>query len=71
MLGQRDGALEVGIEDDGLGVPEDLIQRARERGGLRAMRDRAERCGGSLLVEPRVPRGTRVAVLLPLRSAPT
>ena len=71
VLGQRDGRLEVGIEDDGLGVPDDLIQRARERGGLRAMRDRAERCGGSLVVEPRTPRGTRVAVQLPLRSAPT
>jgi signal transduction histidine kinase len=71
VLGQRDGRLEVGIEDDGLGVPDEVIQRARERGGLRAMRDRAERCSGSLVVEPRTPRGTRVAVLLPLRSAPT
>jgi len=71
VLGQRDGRLEVGIEDDGLGVPDDVLQRARERGGLRAMRDRAERCGGSLMVEPRTPRGTRVAVLIPLRSAPT
>jgi signal transduction histidine kinase len=71
VLAQRDGRLEVGIEDDGLGVSDDVVQRARERGGLRAMRDRAERCSGTLVVEPRKPRGTRVAVLLPLRSAPT
>jgi signal transduction histidine kinase len=71
LLGLRDGRLEIGIEDDGVGVPDDVIQRARERGGLRAMRDRAERCGGSLLVEPRSPRGTKVAVLLPLRSTST
>jgi signal transduction histidine kinase len=70
VLGQRDGRLEVDIEDDGLGIPDDVIQRARERGGLRAMRDRAVCFGGSLVVEPRTPRGTRVAVLLPLRSAP-
>jgi signal transduction histidine kinase len=71
VLKQRDGRLEVDIEDDGVGVPDDAIQGARERGGLRAMRDRAERCGGSLLVGLRIPRGTRVAVLLPLRSVPT
>jgi signal transduction histidine kinase len=71
VLRKHEGRLEVGIEDDGVGIPGDVIQRARERGGLRAMRDRAERCGGSLVVEPRIPRGTRVAVLLPMRSIPT
>ena len=71
VLAQGDGSLEVVIEDDGLGVPDDVIQGARERGGLRAMRDRAERCNGGLVVQPRSPRGTRVTVHLPLRSAPT
>ena len=70
-LAEVEASLAISVEDDGLGVPEDVIQRARERGGLRAMRDRAERCGGSLVVEPRTPSGTRVAVLLPIRSAQT
>jgi signal transduction histidine kinase len=70
QLERDDGQLRVRIEDDGEGVAHDVIQRARERGGLRAMRDRAERCGGSLIVEPCSPRGTRVDVLLPMRNPP-
>ena len=69
-LGRADGQLEVRIEDDGLGARDDVIQRARERGGLRAMRDRAERCSGSLVIESRVPHGMRVTVLLPIGSEP-
>ena len=65
-----DGRLRVRIEDDGEGVGHDVIQRARERGGLRAMRDRAEHCGGSLVVGLCSPRGTRVDVLLPMRNPP-
>lgn len=62
------GRLRVRVEDDGDGMECDAIQRARERGGLRAMRERAEDCGGSLVVEPCPTRGTRVDALLPLRS---
>ena len=65
-LERSEGQLLVRIEDDGEGVAHDVIQCARERGGLRAMRDRAERCGGSLVVETCVPRGTRVDLLLPM-----
>lgn len=65
-LDEDDGRLRVCIEDDGEGIADDVIQRARERGGLRAMRERAERCGGSVVVEPCVPRGTRIQVLLPM-----
>ncbi|HEX6704115.1 MAG TPA: sensor histidine kinase [Albitalea sp.] len=65
-----DGRLRVRVEDDGEGVAHDVIQRARECGGLRAMRERAERCGGSFVIEPCSPRGTRVDVLLPLRNPP-
>jgi signal transduction histidine kinase len=66
---ERDGGwLRVRVEDDGDSVAKDVIQGARERGGLRAMRERAEGCGGSFLVEPRPPRGTRVDVLLPLKE---
>jgi signal transduction histidine kinase len=69
-LDRDDGQLRVRIDDDGEGVARDLIQHARERGGLRGMRERAERCGGSLVVEPCSPRGTRVDVLLPMRHPP-
>lgn len=65
----RDGGwLRMRVEDDGDAVASDLIQSARERGGLRAMRERAQACGGSFLVEARSPRGTCVDVLLPMRS---
>ncbi|MDM0112322.1 GAF domain-containing sensor histidine kinase [Variovorax sp. J22R133] len=68
---ERDGGwLRVRVEDDGDNVVHDVIQGARERGGLRAMRERAEGCGGSFLVEPRLPHGTRVDVLLPLKETP-
>jgi len=46
-----------------------VIQHARERGGLRAMRERAERCGGGLVIEPRMPSGTRVEARLLLKEA--
>ncbi|MGJ7506269.1 GAF domain-containing sensor histidine kinase [Variovorax sp. GT1P44] len=66
---ERDGGwLRVRVEDDGDGVARDLIQGARERGGLRAMRERAEGCGGNFAVEACSPRGTRIDVLLPLRD---
>jgi len=65
----RDGDyLQVRVEDDGRGDASDAIQCARERGGLRAMRERAEACGGSFLIEQRSPRGTCVDVLLPLKE---
>lgn len=66
---ERDGAwLRVCVEDDGDSVSDDVIQLARERGGLRAMRERAENCGGAFFVEPCLPRGTRIAILLPLKD---
>ncbi|MDB5856828.1 MAG: putative signal transduction histidine kinase [Ramlibacter sp.] len=70
QLDEDNGRLRMRIEDDGEGVADDVFQGARERGGLRAMRERAERCGGSLVVGPRAPRGTRVDVLLPMRAPP-
>jgi len=66
-LDSADGKLLLSIEDDGLGLPGDVIQNARERGGLRAMQERAEHCGGTFAVEARVPRGTRVRALFPMR----
>jgi len=66
-LDSADGKLLLSIEDDGLGLPGDVIQNARERGGLRAMQERAEHCGGTFAFEARVPRGTRVRALFPMR----
>jgi signal transduction histidine kinase len=59
----RDGRLEVAIEDGSVGVPDDAIQR-RERGGLRAMRDRASAAAAACWSNPVVCAG-RSRVLLP------
>ena len=68
-LARAGGQLRVRIEDDGDGLADNVIQRARERGGLRAMRERAEGCGGSFAMERGSPRGTRIDVLLPIERA--
>lgn len=56
-----DGALCLEICDDGRGVPE----RPHAGVGLGSMRERAEELGGTFLVEPVIPHGTRVLVHLP------
>jgi two-component system, NarL family, sensor kinase len=54
--------LRVEVQDDGVGIAEPL-----EAGlGLTSIRERADELGGSLLVEPLLPRGTRVLAILPL-----
>jgi signal transduction histidine kinase len=53
--------LEIVVEDDGLGVPEEAI--ARSRGGLSHFRARAQACGGDALVERLTP-GTRIRATL-------
>jgi len=52
----------LSIEDDGVGVPEPVI----EGFGLRSLRARAENAGGTLRVTRRAPRGTRLELELPL-----
>lgn len=62
-----DGYLTVTVADDGVG----LSNRGDEAGfGLRNMRDRARLLGGTLFVEPRVPRGTVVTARVPWEDAP-
>src|SRR5215208_691758 len=57
-----DGELELEITDDGVGLPED-----RGTGiGLSSMRERAVELGGTCVVEPSLPEGTRVLARLPL-----
>src|SRR5215210_3420689 len=57
-----DRELELEIVDDGVGLPED-----RGAGiGLSSMRERAVELGGTCVVEPSLPEGTRVLARLPL-----
>lgn len=71
------------VEDDGVGIPEDMrnamFQRfegqsveGRQRGaglGLAIVKTFANLHGGSVLIEGRQPRGTRVTVILPANAA--
>jgi signal transduction histidine kinase len=64
-LGLDHGRLRLEISDDGIGVPE-----VGPRGttlGILGMRERAWRLGGECTVKRRVPHGTIVTVVVPLR----
>lgn len=56
-------ALDLSVVDDGVGPPEGFDGGGY---GLRNLRDRAERHGGSFLVHPAVPTGTRAEWRVPL-----
>ncbi|MBC5784753.1 HAMP domain-containing protein [Ramlibacter sp. USB13] len=60
------GRLAVGVEDDGLGVPDDW--RARGHFGLRWLTERAEALGGSLAIARRPGGGTELRADLPLAA---
>jgi PAS domain S-box-containing protein len=63
-VGRRDGALWLEISDDGVGGADP------SRGsGLLGLKDRVEAGGGTLAVESRPGRGTRLTVELPLRAS--
>jgi signal transduction histidine kinase len=57
-----DGNLCLTIADDGLGLPETMTPGV----GLVSMRERAEELGGAFNIRPRLGRGTKVEVSLPL-----
>jgi signal transduction histidine kinase len=59
------GNLKVDVSDDGIGVPE--IAPRTSSLGLLGMRERARRCGGECQIKRRSPRGTIVAVTVPLK----
>lgn len=59
---ERDQQLTVRVEDDGVGIPGDVVRGV----GLRSMRERVVELGGSLRVEARSPRGTSVRASFPL-----
>ncbi|MBO9623964.1 MAG: hypothetical protein J7500_14740 [Sphingomonas sp.] len=61
----------LSVCDDGQGIPDEILRAGGRSGhfGLRGMRERAERIGGSLTIDSRVGGGTEVAVSLPARAA--
>ena len=62
----EDDRVEVTIQDKGRGFDLDSEQQSGGRGfGLRFMRERAERIGGSLRIESQPGQGTRIVVSLP------
>jgi signal transduction histidine kinase len=63
----EDDTIKVTIQDNGRGFDLDSEQQSGGGGfGLRFMRERAERVGGSLRIESRPGQGTRLIVTLPL-----
>jgi signal transduction histidine kinase len=64
-LGLDHGQLRLEIADDGIGVPE--VGPRRTTLGILGMRERAWRLGGECTVKRRLPRGTVVTVIVPLR----
>jgi two-component system OmpR family sensor kinase len=79
----KDGLVEVTVEDRGLGIPPDEIDRVRERFyrannvgsipgmgvGLHLVDQIVRQHGGCLRIESEVGRGTRMTVSLPIDSA--
>jgi signal transduction histidine kinase len=65
------GELQLGIRDDGVGLPDDVITAGKRSGhfGLIGMRERAERVGGALIVTSRHGSGTEVRVVVAGRVA--
>ena len=62
----RDHGICVDVCDDGVGLAEGW----RAGVGIASMRERASELGGELVIEPCLPRGTRIAARLPVREQP-
>lgn len=66
-----DGHLEIGVEDDGVGVRYENVEAGGpSRAGIVAMREAIAMCGGSFAIGPRSPRGTRLRFSVPLVEEP-
>jgi signal transduction histidine kinase len=61
-----DRAVCVDVHDDGVGLAEGW----RPGVGIASMRERVTELGGELVIEPGLPRGTRIAARLPVREQP-
>jgi PAS domain S-box-containing protein len=65
----QDGRAQVTLQDDGYGFDsEEALNDGAGRLGLRVMRERAEEVAGSLELDSRPGRGTRIVVTVPLAS---
>jgi signal transduction histidine kinase len=60
---ERDGALKIVIEDDGIGLPDGAARRAGSH-GLKQMRFRMQAVGGEMTAEAVRPHGTRTTLTL-------
>ena len=67
-LSEQNGTVKLSIEDDGLGVPDDL-QHSKGL-GVRIMAHRAAMIGGTFSIEPAPTGGTIVTCSLPKATAP-
>ncbi|MCL6646621.1 MAG: sensor histidine kinase, partial [Dehalococcoidia bacterium] len=68
-LENRDGELEISIEDDGCGFDASRVERQEGRSfGMQSMRERVERAGGALIIDSAPGEGTRVIVRLPVEE---
>jgi signal transduction histidine kinase len=66
-LDNQDEWLRIAIEDDGQGFDSSRLARDEGRSfGLKSMKERVERAGGTFSVESTLGQGTRIVVLLPL-----
>jgi PAS domain S-box-containing protein len=68
-MARRDKGIDLSIEDDGVGIPEDL--RGNGGLGLQIMSYRAKMIGGILLVEPGAECGTIVTCRLQSEASPS
>lgn len=62
------GVLGVEVQDDGVGLPADALERAHSF-GLRGLRERAAGCGGWVDVSSRPGQGVLLTLSLPLQAA--
>ena len=69
----RFSARQLGLEirDDGVGMPEDVVEKGHKHGhfGLVGMRERAERIGGSFSIDSGQDLGSAVTISLPASLA--
>ncbi len=78
---EREGRVEISVEDDGKGIPEEVVARLGQKGethdkqggsglGLFHARESAERWGGSLQIHSKIGQGTSITLSLPRQQAP-
>lgn len=72
-LRERDGEVEVGIRDDGIGFDQETARMRARRGesfGLLGIRERVELLGGRTDIQSRPGQGTSIRVRFPVVSRP-